>query len=66
MPQLVPLHVAVPFKGAGHGVHEAPQVCTAVFEAQAAPHWWKPEAQVYWHWPATHCGLVAPAGGVQV
>ena len=23
-------------------------------------------AQVYWHWPETHCGLVAPTGVVHV
>jgi hypothetical protein len=38
MPQLVPLQVAVPFSGEGHGVHEAPQVCTEVFDAHAEPH----------------------------
>ena len=37
-PQIVPLQVAVPLKGAGHGVHDAPQVCTAVFGAQTEPH----------------------------
>ena len=66
IPQLVPLQLAVPFTGTGHGVHEVPHDDSAVSETQAELHRWKPVAQVYWHWPLTHCGFVAPAGGVQV
>ncbi|PZR11985.1 MAG: hypothetical protein DI536_16810 [Archangium gephyra] len=40
--QLAPLHVAVPFAGGLHGVHELPQELIEVFDAHAAPHAWKP------------------------
>jgi hypothetical protein len=65
-PQLVPLQVATPKAGVGHGVHIEPHVRTLEFDTHWVPHWWKPVAQVYWQAPLTHCGLVAPAGGVHV
>jgi hypothetical protein len=37
-PHEVPLHVAVPFAGTGHGVHELPHDETLVFGAQFDPH----------------------------
>lgn len=38
-PHVVPLHVAVPFAGAMHGVHEvAPQLIVLVFATHIAPH----------------------------
>jgi hypothetical protein len=66
MPQAVPLQVAVPFTGTGHGVQLVPHEVSAVSDTHWVPHWWKPVAHVYWHCPATHCGFVAPAGGVHV
>lgn len=66
MPHAVPLHVAVPFTGAGHGVQRVPHVATAVFVTHWVPHWWKFAAHVYWHAPFTHWGFVAPTGGVHV
>jgi hypothetical protein len=41
-PQLVPLHVAVAFAGAEHGVHDVPQVLTLVSSTQAPEQSWKP------------------------
>jgi hypothetical protein len=38
MPQVVPLHVATPFAGTGHGVHELPQVATALFDTHVPLH----------------------------
>ena len=37
MPQVVPLHVALPFATVAQGVHDAPQFATAVFDTQSAP-----------------------------
>ena len=37
-PQLVPLQVATPPGGAGHGVHDVPQVAVEVSDTQALPH----------------------------
>ena len=43
IPQLVPSHVAVPFVGTGHAVHEVvPQPITLVLSTHAAPHWCEP------------------------
>jgi len=40
-PQVVPLHVAVPFAGAaGHGVHDVPQVAVLLLLAQLLPQAW--------------------------
>lgn len=66
MAQAVPLQLAVPFTGTGHGVHEVPHDDSAVSDTHVELQRWNPVAQVYWHWPFTHCGLVAPAGGVHV
>lgn len=41
MPQLVPLHVALPLAGVAHGVQLVPQVAGAEFDAHAPPHAWK-------------------------
>lgn len=46
MPQLVPSHVAVPFAGTGHEVHELPQLCTLVFDTQLCPQACADVAQV--------------------
>jgi hypothetical protein len=42
----MPSHVAVPFDGVGHGVHEAPHVAMLVFDPQLAPHAWNPASHV--------------------
>jgi hypothetical protein len=47
--QAVPLHVAVPFDGAVHAVHEFPHVLTDVLSAQAFPQAWNPLLQVNPH-----------------
>jgi hypothetical protein len=39
-PHEVPLHVAVPFAGAVHGVHDVPQVAALLLLAQLPPHAW--------------------------
>jgi hypothetical protein len=53
IPQLVPSHVAVPFAGTGHAVHEViPQLLTLVFETHIPEHRCRPIG--HWHAPATH------------
>ena len=47
------MHVAVPFVGAGHAVHElVPQLLTLVFETHIPAHKCCPIG--HWHAPATH------------
>ena len=61
-PHAVPLHVAVPFAGAGHAVHDvAPQLVTALFDTQAVPQRWKPAAQLVPQRPAVQVAT-EPAG----
>jgi hypothetical protein len=66
MPQVVPLQVAVPFTGAGHGVHDVPHDNTLLSDTHWLPHWWEPVAHAYWQAPLTHWGFVAFAGAVHV
>jgi hypothetical protein len=41
MPQLVPLHVALPFGSVGQAVHDVdPQLVTLVFATHVPPHMW--------------------------
>lgn len=42
MPQLVPLHVALPLVGTGQGVHELPQELRLVLSAHELPQRWVP------------------------
>jgi hypothetical protein len=43
-PQEVPLQVAVALNGVLHGVHEVPQLLTAVLLTQLSPQRWWPSA----------------------
>lgn len=55
MPHAVPLHVAVPLDGVGHGVHDEPQVATAELETQVPLHRCWPAGQRHWP-PLQVCG----------
>jgi hypothetical protein len=48
-PHEVPSHVAEPFAGAAHGVHELPHVAGLVFETHWLPHAWEPGLQATPH-----------------
>jgi hypothetical protein len=63
IPQVVPLHVAVPLAGTGHAVHELPHVATSVFDTHAPLHTCCPAGHVGVHVPATH-EVVPPVGAM--
>ena len=46
IPQEVPLQVALPLAGAGHGLHEVPQVAVLLLPAHAPPQACNPLLQV--------------------
>ncbi len=54
--------VAVEWPGAGHGLHDAPQVAVLVLLAHALPHAWYPLLQV--NPQAVPSQLAAPLAGV--
>ncbi len=61
IPQVVPLHVAVPLAGTAHGVHELPQVATLLFDTHAPLHKCWPDAQT-----GTHALPIGMKPGLQV
>ena len=63
-PQVLPLHVAVPPNGAGHGVHELPQLLTLVLDTHALPQRCVPSPQTKSQLVPLQVG-VAPNGAVQ-
>ena len=65
-PQVVPLQVAVPLAGCGHGVHDvSPQVATLVLSTQAVPHKCDPPAHGKLQAPLVQTGVAFAGTGAQ-
>jgi hypothetical protein len=54
IPHVVPLQVAIPFVGTGHGEHDAPHVSGSVLLTHAPPHKWYPALHTNPHETPSH------------